>query len=155
VRDHRVVVGVGVLRDVEVLLQLARRIRQERPARADAGTKLIRLDQVVGRDRHETAISDLHLVVELQQPFVLPPVPRTEAAAREHEDQRIVSLQLRKPTVHGAVVRERVIGKPRAGNDVRPQRRTLSMCRPASCTASSGVRPCSRATMKAAYQSDQ
>ena len=117
-RDHRVVVRVGVLRDVEILLHLAPGVREERPVGADAAAKLVRLEQVVGRDRDETAVADLHLAVELQEPFVLPPVLRTEAAAGEHQHQRIVALQLRERAVLAAVVGELVVGKDGAGDDV-------------------------------------
>ena len=72
---------------------------------------------------HETAVADLHLAVELQEPFVLPPVFWTEASAGEHQHQRIASLQLRERAVLPAVVRKLVVGKDGAGNDVGPHRR--------------------------------
>ena len=42
VRDHRVVMGVGVLLDVEVLLHLAPGVGEERPLGADRGAELAR-----------------------------------------------------------------------------------------------------------------
>ena len=42
VRDHRVVVGVGVLLDVEVLLHDPLRVREERPLGADRRAELLR-----------------------------------------------------------------------------------------------------------------
>ena len=113
---------VGVFRDVEILLQLAPGVREKRPVGADAGAELIRLEQVVGRDGHETAVADLHLAMELQEPFVLSPVFWTEASAGEHQHQRIASLQLRERAVLAAVVRELVVGKDGAGNDVGSHR---------------------------------
>src|SRR5712664_2777961 len=68
VRDHRVVVRVGVLGDVEVLLHLATWIGEEGPARADAGAELVRLGQAVSADGHQPAIPDLHLAMKLQEP---------------------------------------------------------------------------------------
>src|SRR5439155_16523568 len=50
-RDHRIVVGVRVLGDVEILLNLASRIGQKGPMSADAGAVLIRRKHVVGTDR--------------------------------------------------------------------------------------------------------
>jgi hypothetical protein len=41
VRDHRVVVGVGVLLDVEVLLDDALRVREEGPLGADRLAELL------------------------------------------------------------------------------------------------------------------
>jgi hypothetical protein len=71
----------------------------------------------------------------------------TEASAREHQHQRIVPLQLGELSVPAAVVRKLVVGEDGPGGDVGPQRRAASMWRPASLIASSGARPCSRATM--------
>jgi hypothetical protein len=42
--------------------------------------------------------------MELQEAFVLSPVFRTETSARQHQHQRIVSLQLRERSAHAAVV---------------------------------------------------
>ena len=140
-RDHRVVMRVGVFRDVEILLQLAPGVREKRPVRADAGAELVRLEQVVGRDGHETAVAHLHLAVELQQPLVLPSFLGTETSAGEHKDERIASLQLRERPVLAAVVRKLVVGKDRAWDDVGPHRRALSMWTAASLAASSEVLP--------------
>src|ERR1700675_4166063 len=49
-RDHRIVLGVRVLGDVEILLNLASRIGQKGPMSADAGAVLIRRKHVVGTD---------------------------------------------------------------------------------------------------------
>src|SRR3979411_2233039 len=46
--DHRIVFGVRVLGDVEILLNLASRIGQKGPMSADAGAVLIRRKHVVG-----------------------------------------------------------------------------------------------------------
>jgi len=127
VRDHRIVIGVGVFRDVEILLHLAPGIREERPRRADGRAELARLDQVVRRDGHQTAVADLHLAMKLQEPFVLPPVFRTVAAAGEHQHQGVASLQLREGAAHAALVRELVVGKGGSGHDVRAHGRTPSL----------------------------
>src|SRR4029453_14222148 len=47
VRDHRIVMRVGVFRDVEILLHFAPRVREKRPLGADAIAELVRLEQVV------------------------------------------------------------------------------------------------------------
>src|ERR1700674_4506182 len=49
-RDHRIVLGVRVLGDVEILLNLASGIGQKGPMSADAGAVLIRRKHVVGAD---------------------------------------------------------------------------------------------------------
>src|ERR1700730_5834982 len=51
VRDHWIVLGIGVLRDVEILLQDASRIGKKRPVCAGSGAKFIRLSDIVGANR--------------------------------------------------------------------------------------------------------
>src|SRR5262249_7703006 len=138
---------VGVLRDVEILLQLAAGVREKRPVRADARTEFICLEQVVSRDGDETAIADLHLVVELQKPFVLAPVLGTKTAARKHQHQRIAALQLREIAVLAPLIRKLVVRKDRARNDVGSHRRAPSMWSVASCAACSAVPPRMRLIM--------
>src|SRR6185503_10187659 len=91
----------------------------------------------------------------LHEPFVLSSVLGTEASTREDQHEGIVSLQLRERAARATMVRQLVVGKHGAGNDVDPHRRMASMCCAPTFTDSSGVFPCSRATMYAAYQSDQ
>ena len=146
--------GVGVFRDIEILLHFAPRIGEKRPVGADAGAELVRLEQVVGRDGHEAAVAYLHLAVELQKPLVLPPFLWTEASAGEHQHQRIASLQLRERSVLAAMIRKLVVGEDCAGNDLWSHTglytctcsRVRSMWSAASFAASSGVLPRSRAT---------
>src|SRR5712692_7246329 len=111
VRDHRVVVRVGVLGDVEVLLHLATWIGKEGPVRADAGAELVRLGQAVSADGHQPAVPDLHLAMKLQEPFHLQPVLGTEAAAAEYQHQRVGPLQLGELAALAAV-----IGRSWSGN---------------------------------------
>ena len=56
---------------------------------ADASAELVGLDQVVGRNGDQAAVANLHFAMELQEPFVLPPVFWTETSARGHQHQRI------------------------------------------------------------------
>src|SRR5207302_4320318 len=105
-------------------------VREKRPERTDAGTKLVRLEQVVGRYGHETAVADLHLAMQLQQPLVLPPFLWTKASAGERQHERIALLQLRERPVLAAVVGKVVVGKGCAGDDVGPHRLAPSMWSP-------------------------
>jgi hypothetical protein len=84
---------------------------------------------------------------------MLPSLFGTETSAGEDDHERVVPLQLRKRAAFPTMVRELVVGKDSAGNEVRPHadsyacgaraRSTLSV---ASLAASSGVLPRSRAT---------
>src|SRR4051812_17649159 len=92
VRDHGIVFGVSVFGDVEVLLNDAPRIGKKGPVRADAAAVFVGLGDVVGADRDQPAIADLHLTMELQQTFGLTAVLRAKGAAAKDEHHRILSL---------------------------------------------------------------
>jgi hypothetical protein len=64
VRDHRVVVGIRVLLDLEVLLNDALRVREEGPLGADRVAKLLERVMVVGRDRGDPGVGDGDLRIE-------------------------------------------------------------------------------------------
>src|SRR4051812_13717378 len=55
--DHRIVRGVSVLGDVEVLLHDPTGIGKERPVGADSAAKLVSFSDVVGADGDETAVA--------------------------------------------------------------------------------------------------
>src|SRR5271165_7340042 len=95
-RDHRIVRRIGVFGDVEILLNYAPRIREERPMRADAAAKFVGLYDVVGADRNQPAITNLHFAVKLDKSLSLPTILRAVAAAAQDDDHRILSLQLRE-----------------------------------------------------------
>ena len=61
VRDHRVVLRIGVLLDVEVLLHRAIGVGQERPLRADRRAQLLGGVVGVGRDRDHLRVGDRDL----------------------------------------------------------------------------------------------
>jgi len=50
VRNHRVVVRIGIFNDVEVFLDDATRIGKKRPVGVDAAPKFIRLGNIVSAD---------------------------------------------------------------------------------------------------------
>ena len=64
-RDHRIVVRIGVFDDVEVFLNDAPWIGQKRPVGADAAPKFIRLSDIVGADCDQPAITNLQLRMKL------------------------------------------------------------------------------------------
>ena len=102
--DHRIVAWIGVLRDVEVLLDLACRVGKERPVRPDRGAKLIGLRDVVRANRGQPAIAYFHFTVKFKQPFMLPAVLGTKASATENENHRMLSLKIRElPTLRGVI----------------------------------------------------
>jgi hypothetical protein len=83
---------IGVFGDVEVLLNDAPRVGEKGPVRAYSAAIFVRLRDVVGADRDQPAIADLHLTMELQQTFGLTAIFRTEGAAAKDEHHGIPSL---------------------------------------------------------------
>jgi len=92
VRNHRVVRGIRLFGDVEILLHLPGGIREEGPVRAGGRAKLIGLDQVVRADRHEAAVADFDLAIKLDETLVLATILRAETAATQHDHHRIAIL---------------------------------------------------------------
>src|SRR5258708_4394485 len=91
-RDHRIVLGVRVLGDVEILLNLASRIGQKRPMSASAGAVLIGRGNVVGADGDYAAVTDLHLAVKLDQTLSVAPILRAVSSPPKHQDHWIRPL---------------------------------------------------------------
>src|SRR6266850_307326 len=84
IRDHRIVLGVRVLGDVEILLNFASRIGQKGPMSADAGSVLIRRKHVVGTDSDQARVTDFHLVVKLDQTLGLASLLRAVSSPAKH-----------------------------------------------------------------------
>src|SRR3954453_7200719 len=80
-RNHGIVSRIRVFGDIEVLLDDAAWIGQERPVRAYPGSIFVALKNIVRRDGDEPAIADLHLSMKPNQPFSLAAVLRTVTAA--------------------------------------------------------------------------
>jgi hypothetical protein len=87
------VLGIGELRDVEILLQDTSRIGKKRPVCTDSGAKFIRLSDIVSANRDKPAIRNLEFTMKLNQPFMLSAVLRTKSATAEDDDHWIFSLQ--------------------------------------------------------------
>jgi hypothetical protein len=105
------VARVGVFRNVEILLDLATRVGEERPVCAYSGAKLIRLGEVIRANRHPPAIAYFEFTVKLQKAFMLPAVLGTIASAAENEDHRMRSLEFRKLPTLCRVIGKLVIGE--------------------------------------------
>ena len=109
VRDHRVVLGVGVLLDVEVLLDDPTGVGQEGPVRAHRRAELLQRVVLVGRDRDDLRVRHRDLRLERGEPQVLLVLLRAVVAAGEREDQRIAALELAERARTSVVVGQRVV----------------------------------------------
>src|SRR5262245_59815883 len=117
--DHRVVAGVCVLRDIEILLNDAPRVGQKRPVSTDSAAKFIGLSDIVGADRDQPAVSNFHLTMELNETFVLAPIFGTETPAAENENHRMLFLQFGELPSFCGVVGKFIVGKDRPRSHVR------------------------------------
>jgi hypothetical protein len=73
-------------------------------------------------DRDQTTVSNFHLGVEVNQEFGLAAVFRTKSSAAEHQNHRMLALQLRKLAALRSVICQFVIGEERTGNNVGSHR---------------------------------
>src|SRR5262249_20249753 len=100
--DHGVVDRICIFGDVEILLDGAPRVGEERLVGADAAAIFIRLSDIVGANSDKPAIGNLKLTMELNKPFSLPAGFRTETSAAEDENHWMLSLQFRElPSLGG------------------------------------------------------
>jgi hypothetical protein len=118
VRDHGVVDGIRVLGDVEVFLDDAPYVGEERPVGTDSAPIFVRLSDVVGADRDKPAISNFELAMELNEPLSLPAVLGTETSAAEYENHRMLSLEFGELPALRAMVGKLVVGKDSPWNHV-------------------------------------
>src|SRR5208282_646539 len=104
VRDHGIVRRVGVLGDVEIFLDHAPRVGEERPVGADSAAIFIGLRDVVCANRDQPAIANLDLTMEFNKPFSLPAVLGAETSAAEDQNHGLLSLQFgESPMFRGMV----------------------------------------------------
>jgi len=111
-------VGVGVLLDVQVLLDVAAGIGQERPLRAHLIAELVGLQDVVGGDRDDLGVHHGDLRVVRGQLQVLLVILGAEAAAGEQQNHRVDTLQLAQPPPGPGVIGQLVVGECPAGHDI-------------------------------------
>ena len=120
VGDHGIVDRVGVFGDVEIFLDDAPRVGEERPVRTDSAAIFIRLGDIVGADRDKPAIANLELTMELNKPFSLPAVLGAETSAAEDENHGMLSLQFGEFPAFRGVVGKLIVGEDRPWNDIWP-----------------------------------
>jgi hypothetical protein len=82
VRDHRVVLGIDVLLDLEILLDDPLRVGEERPLGADRISELLERVMRVSRDRRDLRVGDRDLRIVRRELEVLLMLLWAEVAAR-------------------------------------------------------------------------
>jgi hypothetical protein len=110
-RDHHVMLGVGIFRDVEIVLNLPFLVEKKGPVRAKLLTHVVRRVPVVGGDGDKAREADDKLGMKADQLAVMMPILGAEGAARQHEHHRVVALQIRQPPLYLRVVGQHIIGE--------------------------------------------
>jgi hypothetical protein len=125
-RDAGVLVmGVRVLVDVEVALELEVLVGQEGPVRARRDLHLVDVVQRVREHAHELGERDGAPLVEAQQLAVVHALARAVLAAAEVQDEQVVALQVRQPVQVAVLVAQLEVGDGRAGLEVPAHGRSL------------------------------
>src|SRR5215471_7544338 len=126
-RNHRVVLGVGVLLDVEVLLNSSIRIREESPLGTNRRTELLNCVVVVCGNGCDLGIRNHDFRIERGKFQMLLVFLWAVVAAREREDQRVVALQFTQPAQTVAVIGQFVVRKYASGDNIRTHAWTPSL----------------------------
>src|SRR5262249_54719451 len=121
-----VVRGVGELLDVEVALDLASGVGEERPLGAHGVPELVQLEDVVGRDGDDLRVGDGDPRIEGRELEMLLVVLRAEVATREDDDHGIAALELAEAAARLGVIGELVVREGGSGDDVRAHGRSSS-----------------------------
>src|SRR5262249_11794302 len=119
VGDHGIVERIGVFGDVEIFLHDTARIREERRVGADSAAVFIRLSDIVGANGDKSAIGDLELTMESNEPFGLPAVLGAETSSAQHQNHGMLSLQFGELPAFCGVVGEFIVGEDSPWNNVR------------------------------------
>jgi len=126
--DHRIVQRIRVFGNIEIFLNYAPRVGQERPVGANSAAKFIGLNNSVGSDCDQPAICNLELAVELNEALMLPTLLRAVTAATENKNHRIWPLEFRELPALGAVVGKLIIGEDSAWNNIISHLQNFSVC---------------------------
>jgi hypothetical protein len=116
VRNYRIVVGIGICGDVEILLDDTTPVGQERPVGVNTATIFIRFNirfnYVVGADRDKSAIANLALTMKLDKPSAWRRSFGAVTSAVENQNHWLLALQFGELTALRSMV-----GKLKVGND--------------------------------------
>jgi hypothetical protein len=118
--------GVGILLDVEVLLNFSLRVGEEGPLGADRRTEFLKSMVIVGGDRGDLSVGHRDLRVERGEFQMLLVFLRAVVAAREREDQRVVALEFAEFAQCARMIGQFVIGEMPPGTISERMIRPLS-----------------------------
>jgi hypothetical protein len=108
---------------------------------AHSGAVFVGLGDVVGTDRDQSAVADFEFAMELHESFRLPAVLRLEPSATQHEDHRMLPLQIGQLPPFRGVVESSWSGKTAPGTMSNRMRISLVGCSVCSQVSMAGRRP--------------
>jgi hypothetical protein len=109
---------VGILGDVEVLLNGSGRVREERPLGTHRRAELLESVMVIGGDRDNPGISNSDLRKKRGKLQMLLVLFRAVVAAGKCEDQGIIALQFAEPARCARVIGQLIVRKNGSGYKV-------------------------------------
>ena len=119
VRNHRIVLGVGILCDVEVLLDRSVGVGEEGPLGAQRRAELLESMVVIGGDRGNLGVCHCDLRIKRGKVQMLLVFFRAVVAARERQDQGIIALEFAESARCARVIGQLIVRKNPSGYEVR------------------------------------
>jgi hypothetical protein len=111
VRYHRIVLGVGIFLDRELLLYASLGIGKESPFGANRGAEFLQGVMVVRGDSNDPGVSDRDLRIKRREFQVLLVFLGAVVTSRQRENQRILALQLAQLARCTQVIGKLEVGK--------------------------------------------
>src|ERR1700733_3057863 len=118
VRDHRIMLRVGVFRDIEILLNLPVGVGEEGPLGAQRRAELLESVVVIGGDGDNLCVSHGDLRVKCGKLQMLLVFFRAVMAARKRQNQGIIALEFAEPARGVGVIGQLIVRKNVSGYEV-------------------------------------
>ncbi len=118
VRNHRIMLRVGILRDVEVLLNRSFGVGEEGPLGAHRRAELLESVVVIGGDRGNLGVCHSDLRIKRGKLQMLLVFFRAVMAARKRQDQGIIALEFAEPARCARVIGQLIVRKNGSGYKV-------------------------------------
>ena len=110
-RDHRIVLRVGVFRDIQILLNGSVGVGEEGPLGAHRSAELLQSVVVVGGNRGNLRVRHSDFRIKRGEVQVLLVFLGAVMAARKRQDQGIIALEFAEPARCACVIGQLIVGK--------------------------------------------
>ena len=117
-RNHRIMLRVGILRDVEVLLNCSVGVGEEGPLGAHRRAELLESMMIIGGDRDNLGICHSDLRIKRGKLQMLLVFFRAVVAARKRQDQGIIALEFAELARRARMIGQLIVRKNVSGYEV-------------------------------------